>query len=101
MGEHCSSKAGPFCKITDHEPFQTHAVKQTALSEHERNIYAALTAQSKENFLLFDTMMKNEDARFLIRNELANEFDNILKAKIGDRMHQQEMLLPEFFETRS
>lgn len=45
-------------------------------------------------------MMKNEDMRFLIRNELANEFDNILKQKIGDRMHLQDMLSPEYFEEK-
>ncbi len=24
MGDHCSSKAGPFCRLTGHEPFQTY-----------------------------------------------------------------------------
>jgi len=45
-------------------------------------------------------MIKHEDMRFLIRNELANEFENILKQKIGDRMHMAEMLNPEYFEMK-
>jgi hypothetical protein len=36
-------------------------------------------AQQKYNFELYDSLILNQDDRFLIRNDLTNEFDRILR----------------------
>ena len=50
--------------------------------------------QQKYNFELYDSIILNEEDRFMIRNDLTNEMDRILKEKIGDRMHLANMLPP-------
>jgi hypothetical protein len=45
----CSSKTGPFCSLTGHEPFQTHEIRSELLTDNERNIQIILQAQHKQN----------------------------------------------------
>lgn len=96
---HCSSKAGPFCRVTEHEPFQTHQLRATSMNEQTKNIYNALMMQQKQAFQSYENILKHDHEVFLIRNDLVNQYEAVLKQAIGDRMHLASMLPPELFET--
>jgi hypothetical protein len=50
MDGHCSSKAGPFCRLTGHEPFQTHALKYSSLNDQAKTVYNAMMGQQRQTF---------------------------------------------------
>lgn len=99
MGSQCSSKTGPFCRITEHEPFQTHQLRATSMNEQNKNIYNALMFQQKQTFQSYENIVKHDHEVFMIRNDLVNQYEAVLKQAIGDRMHLASMLPPELFET--
>ena len=97
--DYCSSKSGPFCRLTGHEPFQTHGLRETAMNEEVKNVRNALRIHQKQTYQSFQEFMRQPYEVFFIRNEWVNQYESALKKAIGDRMHQVNMLPTELFET--
>lgn len=75
MGDHCSSKAGPFCKITGHEPFQSYQLRYNMMNENSKLIYNSLVAQQKQTIDSYQKIARMEQEVFLIRNDMINAYD--------------------------
>ena len=75
IGDQCSSKAGPFCRLTGHEPFQTHALRADLMKPEDKAIYDVLMQQQKQVFQFYDSVVKDQHSVFVIRNDYANKYE--------------------------
>jgi hypothetical protein len=91
----CSSKAGPFCTLTEHRPLQRR--KLVKPSDEMANIHGILLQIERGSVASLDDIETGLNHYFVIRHGLVNNYDEYIKALIGESMHQEDMLSPDLF----
>jgi len=73
---------------------QTHEISLSTLPEASQNIHTILLGQQQQNYETYQSISRRQHEMFLIRNDFVNQFEEVLKKAIGDRMHLMP-ILPE------